>query len=81
MRTRIWRRHGGRSRNCRARRAHVALDVAFLGCFDPFGLEEWRSGVWFVYTMLAAMALGFVGAGVRYLYLVCTDQWDDLDDD
>ena len=37
-------------------------------------------GVWFFYAMLGALALGFAGAGVRYVYLVCTDQWDDLED-
>lgn len=41
-------------------------------------MRSWR--VWFVYAMLAAMALGFAGAFARYIYLVCTDQWDDLDD-
>ena len=36
--------------------------------------------MWFVYAMLGALALGFVIALSEYLYLVCTDQWDDLDD-
>ena len=39
------------------------------------------SGVWFVYTMLAAIALGFAIAAGEYLHLVCTNQYDDLYDD